>query len=200
MSYITILSLIVFVICLIVGAFKGIVQALLKLLIAGGTSIITLFLTPYVAASLNNSTFAGKDVHPGIVSGVSALIIAVVCIVVFSIISWLINKRIEESPLGPANRVLGSILYFFIGFIFLILIGYLIHIFRDTEAFKPIIENAQKDAFSRWLISNNLFNSFMEAIAKEGGVLDQFINGFKDTAPSGDVKETASLIFGALSI
>lgn len=187
MSYITILSLIVFVICLVVGAFKGIVQALLKLLIAGGTSIITILLTPYIANALNTSAFAGKDVHPGIVSGVSALIVAIVCIVIFSVIAWLINKRVEESPLGPVNRVLGAVLYMFIGLIFLILIGYVINIFRDADFMKSVIENSQKDAFSRWLVTNNLFNSFMEAVAKDGGVFDRFINGFKDVADSGDV-------------
>ena len=202
MSYITILSLIVFVICLIVGAFKGIVQALLKLLIAGGTSVITILLTPYIANALNESAFADKDVHPGIVSGVSALIVAIVCIVIFSIIAWLINKRVEESTLGPANRVLGAILYMFIGLIFLILIGYVINIFREAEFMQPVIENAEKDAFSRWLISNNLFTSFMEAVAKDGGVFDKFINGFKDVAGSGDIsgdiERTASLLVGCV--
>lgn len=200
MSYITILSLIVLVICIVVGAFKGIVQALLKLLIAGGSSIITILLTPFVANNLNNSAFEGKDVHPGIVSGVSALIIAIVCIVVFSIIAWLINKRVEESPLGPANRVFGAILYGFIGLVFLILIGYVINIFRDTDAMKSVIENSQKDAFARWLITNNLFNSFMEAVAKEGGVFDQFINGFKGESASGDIQETARMIRDLLVI
>lgn len=204
MSYITILSLIVFVICLVVGAFKGIVQALLKLLIAGGTSIITILLTPYIANALNTSAFADKDVHPGIVSGVSALIVAVVCIVVFSIIAWLINKRVEKSALGPVNRVLGAVLYMFIGLIFLILIGYVINIFRDAEFMKSVIENSQKDAFSRWLVSNNLFNSFMEAVAKDGGVFDRFIHGFQDAAGSGDVsgdiERTASVLFGSLNI
>lgn len=194
MSYITILALIVLVVCIIVGAFKGIVQALLKLLIAGGSSLITVLLTPVVANGLNESAFAGKDVHPGIVSGVSALIIAVVCIAVFSVISWLINKRVEKSPLGPANRVFGAILYGFIGLVFLILIGYVINIFRDTDAMKSVIENSEKDAFGRWLISNNLFNSFMEAVAKDGGVFDKFINGFKGDSVSGDVEQTARVI------
>lgn len=200
MSYITILSLIVLIVCIIVGAFKGIVQALLKLLIAGGTSLITVLLTPPIANSLNESAFKDKNVHPGIVSGVSALIVAIVCIVVFSIIAWLINKRVEKSPLGPANRVFGALLYGFIGLVFLILIGYVINIFRDTEAMKSVIENSEKDAFSRWLVSNNLFNSFMEALAKEGGVFDKFINGFKGDSASGDVQQTARIIGSLIGV
>ena len=73
---------------------------------------------------------------------------------------------------------------------------------------QPVVADSQKDAFANWLVTNNLFNKFMEAVAKEGGVLWQFINGFKsipvegtEPIPSGDAGsgEVVAKIVGAIA-
>ena len=43
---------------------------------------------------------------------------------------------------------------------------------------QPVILDSQKDPFANCLVTNNLFNKFMEAIAKDGGVFREFIDGF----------------------
>ena len=69
-------------------------------------------------------------------------------------------------------------MYVCIGFSALILVGYVIKISSGANFMQPVILDSQKDPFANWLVTNNLFNKFMEAIAKEGGVFREFIDGF----------------------
>ncbi|MDE6275363.1 MAG: CvpA family protein, partial [Clostridia bacterium] len=207
MSVISIISIIVFAICFVVGLVRGIVKTLLRLLTIIGTSLITLFVTPYLAKGLTTVPILQK-VHPGVLSGISALMIAVVAFAIFSLATFIINKRIGDSPLSAVNRLLGGLFYAFVGFIFLILMGYVINIFRDASFMQPVIADSQKDVFANWLVTNNLFNKFMEVVAKEGGIIWQFINGFKEVAsnggeiPSGDTTasgEAVKALIGAVA-
>ena len=195
MSYLSIVSIIVFAICFVVGMVRGIVRTLLRLLSIVGTSLLTIFVTPYVAKALT-SVSAFQKIPTGVLSGISAVIVAIVFFTIFSVITLAINKKIEASPVSGVNRLLGGLFYAFVGFIALILIGYVINIFRDASFMQKVIADSQKDAFANWLVTNNLFNKFMEAIAKEGGVIWQFINGFKSAAPS---RDTAAAIIGAVA-
>lgn len=202
MSILSIISIIALVVCFCVGFFKGIVKALFKLLTIVGTSLITVFATPYLAKALY-SIEAMQKLPAGVVSGISAIAVVIISIIVFSIITHIVNKRVGESSLSGLNRFLGGLFHAFVGFVFLILIGYVINIFRDAEFMQKIILDSQKDVFANWLVTNNLFNKFMEAVAKEGGVFWQFINGFKqigDSAGSGEAASgaTANLI-GAIA-
>ena len=201
MSVISIISIIVFVICFIVGIVRGIVKTLLGLLTAVGTSLMTIFVTPYLAKGLTSiSVF--KNANPAILSGISALIIVVVSVAVFSLITYLINKSVSDSPLSGVNRLLGGLFYAFVGFVFLILMGYVINIFSDASFMQSIVADSKKDVFANWLVTNNLFNKFMEAIAKEGGILWQFLNGFKTAVPGGDATasgEVAAHLIGAIA-
>ncbi|MDE7190931.1 MAG: CvpA family protein [Clostridia bacterium] len=205
MSVISILSIIVFAICFIVGIVRGIVKTLLRLLTVVGTSLLTIFITPYLAKALTTSPVL-QNVHAGVLSGISALIVAIISLVVFSLISFIINKRVGDSPLSGVNRLLGGLFYAFVGFIFLILMGYVINIFRDASFMQKVIADSQKDVFANWLVTNNLFNKFMEAVAKEGGIIWQFINGFKQVSggdiPSGDAAasgEAVKALIGAIA-
>lgn len=207
MAVISIISIIVLAICIVVGLLRGIVKTLLGLLTIIGTSLLTLFVTPYLAKALTSST-ALQNVHPGIVSGISALIIVVLSVAIFSLITFIINKRIGNSPLSGVNRFLGGLFYAFVGFVFLILMGYVINIFRDANFMQPVIADSQKDVFANWLVTNNLFNKFMEAVAKEGSVFRQFIDGFKQVVdnadiPSGDAgaasDEAVKALIGAIA-
>ena len=205
MSVISILSIIVFAICFVVGIVRGIVKTLLRLLTIVGTSLLTLFITPYLAKALTSSHVL-QNVHPGVLSGISALIIAIISLAVFSLISFVINKRVGDSPLSAVNRLLGGLFYAFVGFVFLILMGYVINIFRDAGFMQKVIADSQKDVFANWLVTNNLFNKFMEAVAKEGGIFWQFINGFKQVSggdlPSGDAVasgEAVKALIGAIA-
>ena len=206
MAVISIISIIVFAICFIVGLVRGIVKTLLGLLTMVGTSLLTLLVTPYLAKALTSTT-ALSNVHPGIVSGISALIIAVLSIAIFSLITFIINKRIGDSPLSGVNRLLGGLFYAFVGFVFLILMGYVINIFRDASFMQTVIADSQKDVFANWLVTNNLFNKFMEAVAKEGSIFRQFIDGFKQVVdnadmPSGDAiasGEAVKALIGAIA-
>ncbi|MDE5755995.1 MAG: CvpA family protein [Clostridia bacterium] len=186
MSVLSIISIIVFAICFIVGIVRGIVKALLRLMTIVGTSLLTLFVTPYLAKAFT-SVPAFANMHAGILSGISALIVLVISLAVFSLIAFIINRKVEASPLSGVNRLLGGFFYAFVGFVFLILLGYVINIFRDASFMAKVIADSQKDVFANWLVTNNLFNKFMEAVAKEGGIFWQFINGFKEIAGSGDI-------------
>lgn len=201
MSGLTIFSLIVLAVCFIIGIFKGAVQALFRLIGIVLSCVITVLLTPYVANALNDG-LQDKGVPAGLVSGVCAFIIGLICIIIFSIITWIINKKVSDSILSRPNRVLGGFLYAFLGLVFLILVGYVINIFSNVEAMQGVIADTQKDAFSRWLVSNNLFNSFMEAVAREGGAFDRFIDGFRQSSQtnSGDMSQTAQFIKTALCL
>ena len=95
---------------------------------------------------------------------------------------------------------LGRLFHAFVGLVFLILLGYVINIFRDAGFMQKIILDSQKDVFANWLVTNNLFNKFMEAIAKEGGVFWQFINGFKQIGDSVGSGEAAQLIGAIVGI
>ncbi len=185
MSVISIISILVLAICFVVGIVRGIVRTLLRLLTIVGTSLLTILVTPYLAKALTLSSVL-KNVHAGVLSGISALIVAIVSFVVFALISYIINKRVGDSPLSGVNRALGGLFYAFVGFVFLILMGYVINIFRDAAFMQKVIADSQKDVFANWLVTNNLFNKFMEAVAKEGGIFWQFINGFKQIAPGGN--------------
>lgn len=205
MSVLSIISIIVFVICFIVGIVKGIVKTLLRLLAIVGTALLTLFITPYLAKALTSSSVLQK-VHPGVLSGISALIIVVISSAIFAIIIYAINKRVENSSMSGVNRILGGFFYAFVGFVALILLGYVINIFRDAEFMQKIVADSQKDVFANWLVTNNLFNKFMEAVAKEGSVFWQFINGFREigggSAPSGDATasgEAVKALIGAVA-
>ena len=193
MSVISIIAIAVFVICFVVGLLRGIVKTLLGLLTIVGTSLLTLFVTPYLAKALTTSS-ALQNVHPGVISGISALIIVVISVAVFSLITFILNKRIGDSPLSGVNRILGGFFYAFIGFVALILMGYVINIFRDASFMQKVIADSQKDVFANWLVTNNLFNKFMEAVAKEGGVFWQFINGFKKIADSGEATASGEAV------
>ncbi len=199
MSVISIIAIIVLAICFIVGVVRGIVKTLLRLLAVVGTALLTVFITPYLAKALTSSPVL-KDVHAGILSGISALIIAIISCAIFNLIIFVVNKRISDSPLSSVNRVLGGFFYAFVGFVALILMGYVINIFKDANFMQSVIADSQKDAFANWLVTNNLFNKFMEAVAKEGGVFWQFINGFKipsiggGSAPSGDATASGEAV------
>ncbi|MDE7208615.1 MAG: CvpA family protein [Clostridia bacterium] len=186
MSVISIISIIVLAICFVVGIVRGIVKTLLRLLTIVGTSLLTVFVTPYLAKALTSSHVL-QNVHAGVLSGISALIIAIVSFVIFALISFIINKRVGDSPVSGINRFLGGLFYAFVGFVFLILMGYVINIFRDAGFMQKVIADSQKDVFANWLVTNNLFNKFMEAVAKEGGIFWQFINGFKQVSSGGDL-------------
>lgn len=198
MSVISIISVIVLAVCFCVGVFKGIIKALFKLLSIAGTSLLTILVTPYLAKALY-STSAFQKIPAGVVSGVSALIVVIVSLTIFSIITFIVNKRVGESSLNGLNRFLGGLFHAFVGFVFLILIGYVIHIFRDADFMQKVILDSQKDAFANWLVTNNLFNKFMEAVAKEGGIFWQFINGFKQIGDSGGSGEAAAAAIGAVA-
>ena len=73
MSVISIISIIIFAICFIVGLVRGIVKTLLRLLATVGTALITLFATPYLAKTLTTVSIF-KNAHPGVLSGISALL------------------------------------------------------------------------------------------------------------------------------
>ncbi|MDE6189627.1 MAG: CvpA family protein [Clostridia bacterium] len=198
MSYITIISLVVLVICLITGIIRGFVRALLRLISAIATCVLTLTLTPYLAKAMYTSSFAqGKSIPAAVYSGLSAIIILVGCSLVFGLITFIVHKSVSKSPLSGANRFLGALLYLLIGFAVLILVGYVINIFSDLSFMQPVVNDAQKDPFSNWLITNNLFNKFMEAVAKEGGVFQDFLNGFK-SLPSGDMSSGDAITSGAI--
>ena len=204
MSVLSIISIILLIVCFCVGFFKGIVKALFKLLTIVGTSLITIFATPYLAKSLY-SIGAMQKLPAGVVSGISAIIVLIICVAVFSLITFIVNKRVGESSLSGLNRFLGGLFHAFVGLVFLILLGYVINIFRDAGFMQKIILDSQKDVFANWLVTNNLFNKFMEAIAKEGGVFWQFINGFKqigDSVGSGEFAsgEAAQLIGAIVGI
>lgn len=193
MSYLSIVSIAILVICFCVGFFKGIVKALFKLLTIVGTSLITIFVTPYLAKALYSISTLQKF-PAGVISGISALIILILSLVVFSRITFIVNRRVGNSSLSGLNRFLGGLFHAFVGFVFLILLGYVINIFRDADFMQKIIMDSQKDVFANWLVTNNLFNKFMEAIAKEGGIFWQFINGFKQLGDSVGSGEAAKLI------
>ncbi len=193
MSYLSIVSIAILVICFCVGLFKGIVKALFKLLTIVGTSLITIFVTPYLAKALY-SISALQKFPAGVISGISALIILILSLAVFSLITFIVNRRVGNSSLSGLNRFLGGLFHAFVGFVFLILLGYVINIFRDADFMQKIIMDSQKDVFANWLVTNNLFNKFMEAIAKEGGIFWQFINGFKQLGDSVGSGEAAKLI------
>ena len=193
MSYLSIVSIAILVICFCVGFFKGIVKALFKLLTIVGTSLITIFVTPYLAKALY-SISALQKFPAGVISGISALIILILSLVIFSRITFIVNRRVGNSSLSGLNRFLGGLFHAFVGFVFLILLGYVINIFRDADFMQKIIMDSQKDVFANWLVTNNLFNKFMEAIAKEGGIFWQFINGFKQLGDSVASPEAAKLI------
>lgn len=197
MSYVTIVSLVILLVCLIVGLIKGAMQALLKLIAAVGTSLLTILVTPYLAKALYSTSFVqNKNIHAGIVSGVSAVLIVLVCLIVFSTISFVINRRISQSALNVVNRLSGAALYTIFGFIVLILIGYVINIFSDVEFLQSLVADTKKDPFANWLVTNNLFNKFMEAVAKEGGVFRQFLDGFKQLSTS----DSAALLQSAFTL
>ena len=180
MSYITIFSLIILAICLIIGLIKGFVRALLRLISAIGTCILTVLLTPYLAKQFYSTSFAqNKNIPAAVVSGISAIIILIVCCLVFGIITLIVHKSVSKSILSGLNRFLGGVLYVCIGFSVLILVGYVIKISSDASFMQPVIADSQKDPFANWLVTNNLFNTFLEALAKEGSVFQEFINGFR---------------------
>ncbi|MDE5654572.1 MAG: CvpA family protein [Clostridia bacterium] len=199
MSVISIISIIVLAICFIVGVVRGIVKTLLRLLAVVGTALLTLFITPYLAKALTSISLF-KNVHAGVLSGISALIIVIIASAIFGFVIFAVNKRIADSPLSSVNRVLGGFFYAFVGFVALILMGYVINIFRDADFMQAVVADSQKDVFANWLVTNNLFNKFMEAVAKEGGVFWQFINGFKipvgggESAPSGDATASGEAV------
>ena len=205
MSVLSIISIIVLVICLIVGIVRGIVKTLLRLCAAVGTALLSVFVTPYLAKALTSSSVL-KNVHPSILSGISALIIVILASLVFGLIIFVVNKRVSDSALSSTNRLLGGLFYVFIGFVFLILLGYVINIFRDASFMQSIIADSKKDVFANWLVTNNLFNKFMQAVAKEGGVFWQFINGFRiptggGSSPSGDAGSgnVTAAVIGAIA-
>ena len=207
MSVISIIAIIIFVVCFVVGLVRGIIKTLLSLLTVVGTALFTVFLTPYLAKALTLSSVL-KDVHPAILSGISALIIVLIFSAVFALISFIVNKKIDNSAIDPINRLLGGFFYAFVGFIALILMGYVIKIFADASFMQPVIADSKKDVFANWLVTNNLFNKFMEAVAKEGSIFWQFINGFKipvsggGSTPSGDAiasGETVAALVGAIA-
>lgn len=205
MSALSIIAIIVFAVCFVVGIARGIVKTLLRLLAIVGTALLTLLITPYLAKALTSSS-ALKNVHAGILSGISALIVVIISLIVFSLIIFAVNKRVENSSMSGVNRILGGFFYAFVGFIALILLGYVINIFRDAGFMQKVIADSQKDAFADWLVTNNLFNKFMEAVAKEGSIFRQFINGFKEigggSAPSGDAVasgEAVKALIGAVA-
>ncbi len=192
MSYITIGAIIILGICFTVGLFRGFVRALFKLLSVAGTCILTVTLTPYLAKQLNSTAFAqGRNISAGVLSGLSAIIIVIACALVFGIISFIVNKRVSQSPVNGVNRFLGALFYSAIGMAVLILIGYVIKIFGDSQFMQPVIAESQKDAFANWLVTNNIFNKIMDAVAKEGSVFRDFLNGFKEIS-SGDVARMAA--------
>ena len=186
MSVLSIISIIVLVICFVVGIVRGIVKTLLRLAAAVGTALLTVFVTPYLAKALTSSS-ALKNVHPGVLSGISALIIVILSSIVFGLIIFIVNKKVSDSALSSTNRLLGGLFYAFIGFVVLILIGYVINIFRDASFMQNVIADSKKDVFANWLVTNNLFNKFMQAVAKEGGIFWQFINGFRLPTGGGEV-------------
>ena len=179
MSYLTICSLIVLGICLIAGLVKGFVRALLRLISAIGTCLITVLLTPYLAKQIYSTDFvAQKNIPSAVISGISAIAILFLCCLVFGLITLIVHKSVSKSLLSGANRLLGAVLYVCIGFSALILVGYVIKISSGANFMQPVILDSQKDSFANWLVTNNLFNKFMEAIAKDGGVFREFIDGF----------------------
>ncbi|MDE5616961.1 MAG: CvpA family protein [Clostridia bacterium] len=179
MSYLTICSIIVLALCLINGLVRGFVRALLRLISVIGTCMLTVLLTPYLAKQFYSTNFvAQKNIPAAVVSGISAIIILIVCCLVFGLITLIVHKSVSKSLLSGANRFLGAVLYVCIGFSVLILVGYVIKISSGADFMQPVIADSQKDPFANWLVTNNLFNKFMEAIAKEGGVFREFINGF----------------------
>ncbi|MDE5991356.1 MAG: CvpA family protein [Clostridia bacterium] len=183
MSYITICSLIILAICLITGLIKGFVRALLRLISAIGTCMLTVLLTPYLAKQFFSTKFVQeKNLPSAVISGLSAVIILVLCCLVFGIITLIVHKSISKSILSGANRFLGGVLYVCIGFSVLILVGYVINISSGATYMQPVIADSQKDVFANWLVTNNLFNKFLEALAKEGSVFQEFIRGFSSNA------------------
>lgn len=179
MSYITIGSLIILAICMITGLIKGFVRALLRLISAIGTCLITVMLTPYLAKQFYSTNFVQqKNIPSAVISGLSAIILLILCCLVFSIITFIVHKSVSKSILSGLDRFLGGILYICIGFAVLILVGYVIKISSGASFMQPVIADSQKDPFANWLITNNLFNKFLEALAKEGSVFQEFIRGF----------------------
>lgn len=184
MSYITIISIIVLAVCFVVGLIKGLVRALLRFASAVGACVLTITLTPYLAKAMYSSSFAQQRNFPAaLYSGISAIAILLGSALVFGLITLIIHKFISKTPLSGVNRLLGGVFYLLIGFAVLILLGYVINILSDMSFMQPVVNDAEKDPFSNWLITNNLFNKFMEAIAKEGSVFQDFLNGFKSIAP-----------------
>ena len=178
MSALSIIAIIVFLVCFIVGVVRGIVKTLFRLLAIVGTAVFTVLLTPYLAKGLTSSSVL-KNVHAGVLSGISAVILLIIFSAIFALITYIVNKRVEDSPMSRVNRILGGLFYAFVGFVALILVGYVINIFRDAAFMQKIVVDSQKDAFANWLVTNNLFNKFMVAVAKEGSIFWQFVHGFK---------------------
>ena len=183
MSYLTIFSLIVLVICLIVGIVRGFIRALLRFLSVIATCVLTVVLTPYLAKQFYATEFAqNKNIPSAVISGLSAIIILAICCLVFGLITLIVHKSVSKSILSGLNRFLGGLLYVFIGFSALILIGYVIKISADASYMQPLITDSQKDPFANWLVTNNLFNKFLEFLAKEGSVFQEFLHGFSEKA------------------
>ncbi|MDE5548790.1 MAG: CvpA family protein [Clostridia bacterium] len=179
MSYITIFSLIILAVCLVAGLIKGFVRALLRLISAICTCLFTVTLTPYLAKQFYSTDFVQtKNIPSGVISGLSAIIILIICCVVFGLITYIVHKTVSKSILSSLNRFLGGLLYVFIGFSVLVLVGYVIKISSGASYMQAVIADSQKDPFANWLVTNNLFNKFLEALAKEGSVFQEFIHGF----------------------
>ena len=180
MSYITIFSLIILAICLIAGLIRGFVRALLRLVSVIATCLLTVMLTPYLAKQFYSTNFAQeKNLPPALVSGLSAIIILAICCLVFGLITYIVHKHVSKSILSGLNRFLGGVLYVFIGFSALILVGYVINISSGASYMQSVIADSQKDPFANWLVTNNLFNKFLEFLAKEGSVFQEFLQGFR---------------------
>ena len=185
------ISLAVLLICFIVGVIKGLVKALMKFISIIATCVLTFTLTPYLARAMYTTAVdRGGSVSAGVCSGLSAIIILIACAIIFALITFIVHKTISKSPLSGVNRFLGGLLYLFFGFCVLILVGYVLNIMSGLSFMEPVVADAEKDPFANWLITNNLFNKFMELISKNGVVFHDFLNGVKSIgsgdAPSGD--------------
>lgn len=179
MSYITIFSLIILAICLIVGLVRGFIRALLRFIFSIGTCALTVLLTPYLTKQfVSMDSVQEKNIPTAVFSCISAIIILAVCALIFSLITYIVHKSVSKSILSGTNRFLGGILYVFFGFSVLILVGYVIKISSGASFMQPVVADSQKDFFANWLVTNNLFNKFLEMLAKEGGVFQEFLHGF----------------------
>lgn len=189
-SYSTLSVIAVLIICILVGAWRGLLKTLFGMIAIILSLVATIFLSPQlypVFAKMNTFVNMGAA-GAKLATFVSTIVVSVGVYIILKVIFFFINRSLSNLPvIGVVNRVLGAVFSCAVGFFIISFVFYVFTLLSNIEFFGKIIADASKDVVGVHLTQHNVITQILNVLASKIPKIQEFVNAINSAFVSATI-------------